>query len=336
MLSVCAPVLAEDNYAVFEDKSLVEGDNTCALSDAYDYTMLLFAPTREGVYTFSCDDAKIAIGSNNGMWATIEPSAETVNANSFEWTCSGVGQSIWVAVEGGKSEVVINIAWEEYVVVTIPRTEYENKATLEKFDFVYDESTLVKVDTRDDVESTAVLADDGFYHLDSADGPILYANLDDAGMSLVDINGVGQLVAVRYEDGEVVSKTDYTAAFTAYQEAADSDTMLYPLTEDLITIFQTMGESNKWYGADGWVGGELGDAWMYACYWKPEYNGLGDVNNDEAIDQYDYILVKRHYFETRLLTDDEASRADVNLDEVVDQFDYVLIMRHYFGTYVIG
>ncbi len=62
---------------------------------------------------------------------------------------------------------------------------------------------------------------------------------------------------------------------------------------------------------------------------------LGDVNNDGAIDQYDYILVKRHYFETRTLTTDEFSRADVNKDAKVDQFDYILIARHYFGTYVI-
>ena len=62
----------------------------------------------------------------------------------------------------------------------------------------------------------------------------------------------------------------------------------------------------------------------------------GDVNADGAIDQFDYILVKRHYFETRLLTDDELPRADVNSDGAIDQFDYILIKRHYFGTYVIG
>ena len=63
---------------------------------------------------------------------------------------------------------------------------------------------------------------------------------------------------------------------------------------------------------------------------------LGDVNADGAIDQFDYILVKRHYFETRLLTDDELPRADVNGDGAIDQFDYILIKRHYFGTYIIG
>ncbi|MBR6783340.1 MAG: DUF1080 domain-containing protein [Clostridia bacterium] len=69
---------------------------------------------------------------------------------------------------------------------------------------------------------------------------------------------------------------------------------------------------------------------------EPEPEGLlGDVNNDGKIDQYDYILVKRHYFETRVLTDDEFTRADVNGDSKVDQYDYILIARHYFGTYTI-
>ena len=65
-------------------------------------------------------------------------------------------------------------------------------------------------------------------------------------------------------------------------------------------------------------------------------NALGDVNNDGKIDQYDYILVKRHYFGTRYLTDDEMTRGDVNRDGKVDQYDYILICRHYFGTFVIG
>ena len=70
----------------------------------------------------------------------------------------------------------------------------------------------------------------------------------------------------------------------------------------------------------------------------PEYEAefiLGDVNNDGEINQYDYLLIKRQHFGTRLLTDDETSRADVNRDGKVDQYDYLLIARHYFGTYVI-
>ena len=62
---------------------------------------------------------------------------------------------------------------------------------------------------------------------------------------------------------------------------------------------------------------------------------LGDVNDDGSINQYDYILVKRHYFGTRYLTDIERVRADINKDGTVNQFDYILICRHYFGTFEI-
>ena len=328
--------LAEgDNYIEYTDDTLVEGENIVNLDGDYDYTVFAFRPTRIGKYTFT-SLANIALASANGMWVTIDLSTETVNAQSFEWTCTDENQSIYIAVESAADHAVINIGWEEYVVVIIPRTPYENKATLSAFDFPYAESSLKKVDINDDVLNEAVLGEDGYYHLDSVDGPILYANLDDAAMSLSNANSFGQLVYPIYEDGKLVSKIDYTDAFTEYEAVADADTLLYPLTEDIIAIFQNVGEANAWYGEDGWIGGELDDAWMFACYWKPEYNGLGDVNKDGTINQYDYILVKRHYFETRMLTDDELSRADINDDDSVDQFDYILIMRHYFGTYLIG
>ena len=62
---------------------------------------------------------------------------------------------------------------------------------------------------------------------------------------------------------------------------------------------------------------------------------LGDVNDDGVINQYDYILVKRHYFDTYTLAGDDLDAADVNEDGRIDQYDYLLIARHYFGTYEI-
>lgn len=74
--------------------------------------------------------------------------------------------------------------------------------------------------------------------------------------------------------------------------------------------------------------------YLYSVWEK--INAFGDVNADGEINQYDYILVKRHYFKTRVLTEDEMARADVNNDNTVNQYDYILISRHYFGTYVIN
>ncbi len=64
-------------------------------------------------------------------------------------------------------------------------------------------------------------------------------------------------------------------------------------------------------------------------------NDIGDVDGNGEIDQFDYLVVKRAYFNTYTLSTDERKRADVNRDNSVDQFDYVLIKRVYFGTYTI-
>ena len=63
---------------------------------------------------------------------------------------------------------------------------------------------------------------------------------------------------------------------------------------------------------------------------------LGDVNGDGAINRYDYILTKHHYFAASYLTNEEMTRADVNGDGAINQYDYILTKRHCFKTYVIG
>lgn len=57
---------------------------------------------------------------------------------------------------------------------------------------------------------------------------------------------------------------------------------------------------------------------------------IGDVNRDEALDMFDYLLIKSIYFEE--YTPDEAQKelADINGDNSIDMFDYLLIKRAYF------
>ena len=60
---------------------------------------------------------------------------------------------------------------------------------------------------------------------------------------------------------------------------------------------------------------------------------LGDVNDDGKIDEYDCILIMRHYFGTYELDEKQTTRSDADFDGDVDQYDYLLVARHYFGTY---
>ncbi len=73
----------------------------------------------------------------------------------------------------------------------------------------------------------------------------------------------------------------------------------------------------------------------YAIVTEAELFMVGDVNGDNKIDKYDYLLIKRHVMGTLVLGADVLDVANVNKDDKVDKYDYLLIKRHVMGTYVI-
>ena len=109
-----------------------------------------------------------------------------------------------------------------------------------------------------------VLGADGYYHLGTEDGPILYVNLGGAAPHY----SMATLVGVIGQFGTSLRKTfldenknpiptgdpefpfqkeDYTEAMTAYCLHADKATGLYPLTEDLAYMLYHGGEAKEWY-----------------------------------------------------------------------------------------
>ena len=317
--------------------ALEVGDAEYLLSDMYLYTVYCFEPTETGKYVFTSSNGLIALVSTNGMWVTIEPSAETVNASTFTWECTSVGQSILIAAIADSETVSITVELKDTEIVEIPVENYENVATPEDFTADFDAELLQYVDTFDDVCDTAVLGSDGFYHLNSANGPILYVDLDDALMNLVDAMAYGQLRYSIIVDGVVVGKVDFNDAFAAYVACADQDTMLYPLTADLMEIYKRLGEYKLWYGEDGWIGGDLEDCWMFACYYmegegEPEYQ-FGDVNGDGKVNTADYVVLKRHIMKTYELSEEQLTRANINGDDKINTADYVLLKRFIMGTW---
>ncbi len=316
------------------------GTNDYALSGDHTYTIFAFEPSETGKYIFT-SDMPIGIVSYNGMWITIEPNAATVADTTLEWTCGGVGQSIWVAVKGGEDIASITIEWMDPGIVEIPVIIYENKTEPQPFTYNGDANALLYVDTFDDVVDIAVLGKDGFYHLGDAYGPILYADLNDTLMSLSTVNSYGQLKKTFYENGEIVSKVDYTEAYMAYEACMDKNG-LYPLTEDLMTIFREVGDDKEWYGSSGWVGGDLEDAWMFACYYvegehfEPEPEPiLGDVDEDGEITTLDYMMLKSYILGTYDIIAQGLENADVDCDGEISLRDYMMLKRHILGTYDI-
>ncbi|MBR4881247.1 MAG: InlB B-repeat-containing protein, partial [Clostridia bacterium] len=246
--------------------ALTVGTADYALSDAYQYTLYEFSPTAEAKYTITANDSLVGIVSYNGMWVAVAPSADTVNAASVEWTCTGVGQTIWVAVKGGAATANITVEEEGPGVPIGPEyVTYVNVALPESFTLTEDAANFVNVAYNDGTVDTAVLGEDGFYHLNTVDGPVLYVNLADTKMNLTDAMGYGQLKGSTKEDGVIKVITDYNEAYQAYIDVADQG--YAPLTEDLMVILSEVGKNHGWYEGEGaWIA-TTEDAWMFACYY---------------------------------------------------------------------
>lgn len=270
------------NNFIVSDEYLQVGTNRYSLDWDYVYTVFNFEPDATGKYTFSSEEAFLGLVSSNGMWITVGESTDYISdgvltGNTFEWTCTSVGQTIWVAVLGF-FDAEITVDFEEVEIKEIPKESYENKVDPEAFVFGGNADDLNYVDTFDAAEDKAVLGEDGFYHLNAADGPILFANLNDPMMSLSAANGYGQLKYLVYdENGEIVKIVEFTEAMLEYLACMDEATGLYPLTEDLMTVFQKTGEYQGWYGEGGWIGGDLADSWMFACYYSEDIKGESDI-----------------------------------------------------------
>lgn len=271
-----APNLSVMTYSQ-DESSNTEYESAEAITDTgvYDYSMIAntdmtvvkFCPAVTGVYTITAtaDIALVGYHWVNPEWADAE------TTTTIEWTCSSVGQSIYI---GFVSDVTLTVT-KTGEASTDPGYEtvvYENVDEPIEFD-ASGYTNMTFVDITDDVVDTAVLGDDGYYHLNTADGPILYVAFfgpSSSGVSLVSAWNYGQVKYVEYSDGEVVSITDYQDALAAYMLAENNEgnytygNTYHPLTSDLITMLQKIGENYSWYGEEGWVGASE-DAWMFSC-----------------------------------------------------------------------
>lgn len=272
------------NYAISGDV-LVVGENVCVVDGGYQYTLYAFEPTETGKYTITSNDS--LLGNLGGTWHYYQaPTADNVNSSTLVWECTSVGQSAIIAVMANTNIANITITREDLDTSDeVQWTVYDNTTTPVPFEYEGDTSELVPVDIENDIIDSAVLGEDGYYHLNSADGPILYANLNEVNLqSLAAIIGYGKLSAVYYDDetGAVVAKVDYTEAVTEYINCAyvdDTGALYYPLTADLIEMFQEVGATNEWYDGYTWVH-DSADAWMFACYYVETVPGGSNEGNE--------------------------------------------------------
>ena len=228
----------------------------------------LFTPTEAGMYEFSvvCD-SKTEIGyygAPHYVWDTHAGEDEVVDGKfSMSITESMIG------TEGaGTTILVIGVDSDADTdaVLCINRTGDAEKTLADEEWTIYEKTTELSAYTLPagktlvdfDITSTTgyelVLNEtDGFYHLNSADGPLVVVYLTEdptvpylpCFKTILDRSGISKYVFD--EDGEFVEKISYSECLLEYIEYADETTGVYPLTEDLKTIIIERGEYVGWW-----------------------------------------------------------------------------------------
>lgn len=255
--------------------------------DAQNRSYFLFSPTESGTYEFTLSGSDAAIGYYGAPHFVQETSAAEVTDNKFTVSVRpdmiGSGDTgttvLVIGVDAGEGDAILGIerigdhewsvadeAWTVYEATTVP-ADYTLPAgaKLGEFDLTAATYNLVRSEA------------DGFYHLGSADGPLVLVRLGKAAEvkyldpyeTILEHTGVNKYF---YDDnGDFVKKENYIECLLAYIACVDEETGLYPLTEDLMYIIKSSGEQNGWW-----------DPKVNYIFKDESGNNLLDINEENA------------------------------------------------------
>lgn len=243
------------------EASYVEAGSTHVTLTTGDRSYFLFAPTTAGTYKFSVSDAGAQIGYYGAPHFVQEFSAAEVVDGAFTMSISasmiGTGDSgttvLVLGIDAGETDncvlTIERIGEPEYNVAEEPWTIYQTTSKLAPYTLPAG-AQLTNFDLTASYE-LVYNETDGFYHLDSADGPLvlMYLGEDvqylDCFQTILDHTGVQ-----RYffdENGEFQKKESYSECLLEYIGCMDENSGVYPLTEDLKYIVQMEGEDSGWF-----------------------------------------------------------------------------------------
>ncbi len=249
----------------------------------------LFSPTVAGTYEFSVSNNNAIIGYYGAPHFVQENSAAEVVDNKFTISVSasmigtnGTGTTVIVIGldSDAASDSMLNVKrtgdpertledepWMIYQK-TVALSEYKlpEGAVLKDFDITASTNTY----------NLVLNENDGYYHLNSKDGPLVLLWLGEKTKYLESFEKILESSGVsKYffdEDGEFVKKESYSECLLEYIEYMDEDKGVYPLTEDLKYILQQRGEYSGWWDPD---------ANLY-LFKDSDGNNLPGINNDIA------------------------------------------------------
>lgn len=225
----------------------------------------LFAPNTEGTYEFSVPGSSAAIGYYGAPHFVQDFSVAEVKDNKFTVSVSAsmigtgnTGTSIYViGIDGGDADsncilaidrtgpaekTITDEPWHTYQAKTKP-TAYvlPAGANIAEFDLTAATATY----------SFVLNSNDGFYHLNSENGPLVLVRLAEESEYIASYKKILETIGVNkyfYDaDGNFVKKENYSDCLLEYIACVDENSGVYPLTEDLKYIIQQNGEYSGWF-----------------------------------------------------------------------------------------
>lgn len=249
----------------------------------------IFTPERSGVYQFTTSNpkAQISYWGANTVFIQDMTSSTDWKDNAFTRNVkeSQLGNIVIIGITGA-SECVLEInriGDAEVDPEDVAPIIYKGTHTPSKFKLSLPSGKkLINVDVTASTGAYNLVYNesDGFYHLGSASGPVMYVNLGENApyvslYKMLGYTGHGGAAMNKWfydDNGKFLYKEDYTDLTCQYVEARDSTYGVYPLTKDLAYILRNGGEFKGWWDASSpsYVFTEVTNlnteiAWMFAC-----------------------------------------------------------------------
>lgn len=243
-----------------------------------------FEPTRDGTFRFSSSNSYAKIGFfGSDMYVYMENVAEDLSGNAFNRSVreTELGNVFVIGIDAATNcdaavLQVTRIGDPAWSIEDEPTVDYTGNGAPKP---VTAPSGLTNLDIFSSTGHELVYNEkDGYYHLDSSTGPVVYVQMDNQYASIQGLlTEFGNMTAYLYNaDGTFKSKEQYALLMQQYVNNMDKTQKVYPLTRDLKYMLDNYGNSQNWWneGEPGYLFEEVegvnpANAWMFLyCYKK--------------------------------------------------------------------
>lgn len=239
-----------------------------------DYSYFVFSPSAAAIYTITYEcDAELAIEYRGASFFTqgadLSEASEDIskyeNGLALSVYASNLGNDYVIAVKStGATSCVLNIKNAGDPGTRIedePWTPYlEDEAKVEEQLNMDVSGRYTTIDLTDLTVKAVYNEDDGYYHLGTADGPIIFIDLTSSSQftnfSIQIICGNQRMGAYIYDEaGNILEKRSYNELFIQYgmPDTADASVeapIRVALTAKLAEAIQSFGNRNGWWDPD--------------------------------------------------------------------------------------